>query len=36
MEIDNAIRDLDRNANPKILFLDLSLEISNLFQKVNN
>jgi len=36
MEIDNAIRDLDRNANPKILFLDLSLEISNLFQKVNS
>ena len=36
MEIDNAIRDLDRNANPKILFLDLSLEISNLFQKVHN
>ena len=32
--IDENIRFLDRNANPKILFLDLSIKISNLFQKV--
>tara|TARA_B100000287_G_scaffold400347_1_gene419468 strand:- start:252 stop:1376 length:1125 start_codon:yes stop_codon:yes gene_type:complete len=32
--IDENIRYLDRNANPKILFLDLSIKIANLFKKV--
>ena len=32
--LDKSIRYLDRNANPKILFLDLSIKISNFFQKV--
>lgn len=32
--IDETIRYLDRNANPKILFLDLSIKISDLFKKV--
>ena len=31
--IDENIRFLDRNANAKILFLDLSIKISNLFKK---
>ena len=34
--LDESIRFLDRNANPKILFLDLSIKISNLFKKVKN
>ena len=34
--LDDSIRFLDRNANPKILFLDLSIKISNLFKKVKN
>ena len=34
--IDENIRFLDRNANPKILFLDLSIKISDLFKKVNS
>ena len=34
--LDESIRILDRNANPKILFLDLSIKISNLFKKVKN
>jgi DNA polymerase-3 subunit delta' len=32
--LDKYVRYLDRNANPKILFLDLSIKISNFFQKV--
>ena len=32
--LDENIRYLDRNANPKILFLDLSIKIANLFKKV--
>ena len=32
--LDENIRFLDRNANPKILFLDLSIKISDLFRKV--
>ena len=31
LSIDESIRFLDRNANPKILFLDLSIKISDLF-----
>ena len=34
--IDENIRFLDRNANPKILFLDLSIKISDLFKKVKS
>ena len=34
--IDENIRFLDRNANPKILFLDLSIKISGLFKKVKS
>ena len=33
MLIDENIRFLDRNANAKILFLDLSIKISNLFKR---
>ena len=32
--LDRSVSYLDRNANPKILFLDLSIKISNFFQKV--
>jgi DNA polymerase-3 subunit delta' len=32
--LDKYVRYLDRNANPKILFLDLSIKISKFFQKV--
>ena len=31
LSVDESIRFLDRNANPKILFLDLSIKISDLF-----
>ena len=31
LSMDESIRFLDRNANPKILFLDLSIKISDLF-----
>jgi DNA polymerase-3 subunit delta' len=34
--MDENIRFLDRNANPKILFLDLSIKISDLFKKVKS
>ena len=34
LEMNEAIRFLDRNANPKIIFLDLSLEISNVFKEM--
>ena len=34
--LDENIRFLDRNANPKILFLDLSIKISDLFRKVKS
>ena len=34
--LDESIRFLDRNANPKILFLDLSIKISDLFKKVKS
>ena len=34
--LDENIRYLDRNANPKILFLDLSIKISDLFKKVKS
>ena len=34
--LDENIRYLDRNANPKILFLDLSIKVSNLFKKVKS
>ena len=34
--LDENIRFLDRNANPKILFLDLSIKISDLFKKVKS
>ena len=34
LEINEAIRYLDRNANPKIIFLDLSIEIANVFKQI--
>ena len=34
LEINESIRFLDRNANPKIIFLDLSLELVNMFNQV--
>ena len=34
--LDENIRYLDRNANPKILFLDLSIKVANLFKKVKS
>ena len=33
-EMNESIRFLDRNANPKIIFLDLSLEIANVFKEM--
>ena len=34
LELNDAIRLLERNANPKIIFLDLSIEISNVFNEM--
>ena len=33
LELNDAIRFLERNANPKIIFLDLSIEIVNVFNE---
>jgi len=34
LELNDAIRFLERNANPKIIFLDLSIEIMNVFNEM--
>ena len=34
LELNDSIRFLERNANPKIIFLDLSIEIANAFNEM--
>ena len=34
LQLNDSIRFLERNANPKIIFLDLSIEISNVFNEM--
>ncbi len=34
LELNDSIRFLERNANPKIIFLDLSIEIANTFNEM--
>ena len=34
LELNDSIRFLERNVNPKIIFLDLSIEIANAFNEM--